>query len=231
MNGPIPTNEARRLEALREYQILDTEAEQIFDDLTTLAADICGVPIALVSLVDGSRQWFKSRIGVERKQTPRDMAFCAHTVMSNQPLYVSDAMADDRFAANPLVTGEPHIRFYAGFPLVNPEGHALGALCVIDREPRTLTPKQQEAMRILARQVIASMEMRRVSARLASVLVDVKMLQSLLPICAWCRRIRDENGNYSEVEHYISTHTDTDFTHCICPDCLSKQIQGKQNNP
>jgi GAF domain-containing protein len=230
MKAPIPTNEAQRLEALRSYQVLDTEAEQIYDGITALAAQICEVPVAMVSLVDESRQWFKSKLGVHQQQTPRDVAFCAHAILEDEPLYVSDAMADSRFADSALVTGEPHIRFYAGVPLVNPEGFVLGTLCVIDRKPRQLSARQQEAMRILARQVMSLLEMRRISARLADALANVKTLESLLPMCAWCHRIRDDKGHWSTVEAYLKARTDTEFTHGICQDCRAKHFPAKLGN-
>src|ERR1035441_598317 len=135
MKAPLPTNEAERLAALKEYHILDTGTEQSYDDITALASHICNVPIAMISMVDEARQWFKSRVGLEQQQTSRDVAFCAHAILQNEPLIVRDATKDRRFVDSPLVTGEPHIRFYAGFPLINAEGLALGTLCVIDRQP------------------------------------------------------------------------------------------------
>jgi GAF domain-containing protein len=230
MKAPIPTNEAQRLEALKSYQVLDTEAELIYDGITALAAHICEVPVAMVSLVDESRQWFKSKLGVHQQQTPRDVAFCAHTILQDEPLFVTDATVDSRFADSALVTGEPGIRFYAGYPLVNPEGFSLGALCVIDREPRKLSAKQQEAMQILVRQVMALLEMRRISAHLADALANVKQLESLLPVCAWCHRIRDDAGHWSTVEVYLKAHTDTDFTHGICQECRAKHFPPKPLN-
>lgn len=162
MNAPIPDNEGRRLAALRDYEILDTPGEQAFDDLTLLAAQLCGTPMAMVSLVDENRQWFKSRQGLSASETSRDIAFCAHTILRpDEVLEVRDAEADPRFADNPLVTTDPHIRFYAGAPLVSPSGHALGALCVMDHAPRSLTPAQLEALRALSRRVVAQLEMRR----------------------------------------------------------------------
>jgi GAF domain-containing protein len=155
MSYPIPENEAERLNTLRGYGILDTYPEDRFDDLTRLAASICGTPISLISLVDKDRQWFKSKTGLEVCQTPREDAFCAHAIMSPELLVVPDASQDPRFATNPLVLGEPHIRFYAGAPLAAPNGHNLGALCVIDRVPRQLSRDQLESLRILSRQVMA----------------------------------------------------------------------------
>jgi GAF domain-containing protein len=152
---PIPENEAERLNTLRGYEILDTHPEDRFDDLTRLAALICGTPISLISLVDEDRQWFKSKTGLEVCQTPREDAFCAHAIMSPELLLVPDASQDPRFATNPLVLGELHVRFYAGAPLTAPNGHHLGALCVIDRVPRQLSREQQESLRILSRQVMA----------------------------------------------------------------------------
>jgi GAF domain-containing protein len=152
---PIPENEAERLNTLRGYGILDTHPEDRFDDLTRLATLICGTPISLISLVDEDRQWFKSKTGLEMCQTPREEAFCAHAIMSPELLLVPDASQDPRFATNPLVLGELHVRFYAGAPLTAPNGHHLGALCVIDRVPRQLSREQLESLRILSRQVMA----------------------------------------------------------------------------
>jgi GAF domain-containing protein len=228
MKAPIPDNEAQRLAALKEYHILDTAAEQAYDDITALAAYLCDVPIAMISLVDTSRQWFKSKLGLNQQETPRDVAFCAHAILQTEPLIVRDALKDARFADSALVRREPHIRFYAGFPLATPEGLALGTLCAIDRRPRLLSASQKTAMQALSRQVMALLELRRVSARMAEALENVKTLHGLLPICAWCKRIRDDKGYWSQVEAYVHEHTGADFTHGICPDCLEQQRPKKR---
>ena len=153
--APRPSDEAERLKALRAYDVLDTPAEEAFDDLTRLAAQVCNAPIALVCLVDEERQWFKSKVGLEVSETSRDLSFCAHAVCQRDVFVVEDAARDERFADNPFVVGSPHIRFYAGMPLSAPEGgHAIGTLCVLDRQPRQLTPAQIEALRILSHQVM-----------------------------------------------------------------------------
>ncbi len=157
---PIPRNEADRLRALRSYKILDTKPEERFDDLTQLAAIICGAPISLITLIDADRQWFKSKVGLDVQETPRAQAFCTHAIMQPQTFVVPDATQDERFAKNPLVTGDPHIRFYAGAPLATSDGHLLGTMCVIDRKPRTLTDEQKKALELLGRQVVANMELR-----------------------------------------------------------------------
>ena len=227
MKARLPENEAQRLAALREYRILDSAAEQSYDDITALAAYLCDVPITMVSLVDESRQWFKSKLGLNQRETPRDVAFCAHAILQSEPLIVRDALKDIRFADSALVTRSPHIRFYAGFPLASPEGFALGTLCAIDRKPRQLSAEQKRAMQALSRQVMALLELRRVSAGLAEALEKVKTLQGLLPICAWCKRIRDDQGYWRQVEAYVHEHTGADFTHGICPECLEKQRPKK----
>ena len=161
MTYPVPGNDAERLRTLRAYKILDTKPEERFDELTRLAALICGVPISLISLIDTDRQWFKSRFGLDVQETPRAQAFCTHAIMQPDMFVVPDASKDERFAHNPLVTGDLHIRFYAGAPLAARDGHVLGTLCVIDREPHTLTEAQKEALKIVGRLVIANIELRR----------------------------------------------------------------------
>lgn len=159
--APLPPNEAERLKALYRYQILDTVAEAGFDDLTALAAYICGTPIALVSLIDQNRQWFKSKVGIDATETHRDLAFCAHAILQpNDLLIIQNALDDDRFFDNPLVTSDPNIRFYAGTPLVTNDGFPIGTLCTIDRVPRYLDFQQKEALRKLGHQVLTQMELR-----------------------------------------------------------------------
>jgi signal transduction histidine kinase/ActR/RegA family two-component response regulator len=160
--APIPDSEAARLEELRGYCVLDTPPEQPFDDITALAAQVCRRPIALVSLVDADRQWFKSRHGLDVAETPRDVAFCAHAILNpEQVMVVPDAHRDERFADNPLVTLSPHIRAYAGAPLVGAGGEALGTLCVLDREPADFSEADIAALRALARQAMVQLELRR----------------------------------------------------------------------
>jgi len=157
-----PDNEKQRLEALESYQIMDSLPEEDFDELTKMASQICGTPIALITLVDNSRQWFKSKLGIDVQQTPRAHAFCAHTIIDpSGVMVVSNAKEDQRFAENPLVTGDPNIAFYAGISLLTPEGMPMGSLCVIDTIPRTLDEQQLWSLKVLGKQVIAQMELRK----------------------------------------------------------------------
>jgi PAS domain S-box-containing protein len=160
LKAPLPIDESERLKSLREYEILDTAPEQSFDDITLLASHICKTPIALISLLDEDRQWFKSKIGMTESETSRDIAFCAHGILQPDIFLVPDTQADERFAANPLVTGNPKVRFYAGAPLTTSDGHALGMLCVNDQVPRELSNDQMDALRALSRQVVAQIELR-----------------------------------------------------------------------
>jgi light-regulated signal transduction histidine kinase (bacteriophytochrome) len=180
MKAPLPNDEVARLEALRQYHILDTDLEAAFDDLTRLAAHVCGTPIALVSLIDDCRQWFKSKVGLDATEIPRDIAFCAHAILQSDVLIVADTLADQRFATNPLVTADPFIRFYAGVPLIPPQGQVLGTLSVIDQVPRELSPEQVEALRILGRQVVKQLELRRNLIDLAQVSTKHKQTEAAL---------------------------------------------------
>lgn len=180
MKAPLPHNEEERLQALRRYEILDTDPEKEFDDLTLLASHICGAPVALISLVDQDRQWFKSKVGTTDNETPRDIAFCAHGILQAEVFVVNDAQADQRFATNPLVTGNSRIRFYAGAPLIAPGGHALGMLCVNDQVPRDLTAEQKRALQALSRQVVSLLELRRSLMELRVTVTQLKSAEGEL---------------------------------------------------
>ncbi len=177
----LPSNEAERLGALRSYRVLDTLAEDAYDDLVFLASTICRTPIALISLVDEHRQYFKAKVGVVVSETPRDLAFCAHTILEAKTLIVKDALEDERFAHNPLVTQEPKIRFYAGVPLQTPDGFSLGTLCAIDNQPRELTPDQEKALSVLARQVMTQLELRRAIFQLEDTLGNLAPTATATP--------------------------------------------------
>jgi anti-sigma regulatory factor (Ser/Thr protein kinase) len=202
------TDEEARLVALRRYRILDTEPEGGFDDLTMLASQVCGAPIALISLVDADRQWFKSRVGLSIAETSRAVSFCTHAIQQRDLFVIPDAAADARVRDNPFVTGEDHVRFYAGAPLLTPEGHALGTLCVLDRVSRTLTSEQVDALEALRRQAQAQLELRRNLIELEQALAErdraeaaqskligelrqaldsVRKLSGLMPFCATCQ--------------------------------------------
>jgi len=201
-------DESARIAALRRYQILDTEPESGFDDLTMLASLICGTPMALITLVDVDRQWFKSRVGLSISETARAVSFCTHAIQHRDLFIVPDARHDDRFRDNPFVAGDPEIRFYAGAPLVTPDGYALGTLCVFDKVVRTLTREQLEALSALCRQAETQLELRRNLIELKATLAerdraqaeqaklieelraahdDVRRLSGLIPFCSTCQ--------------------------------------------
>jgi hypothetical protein len=160
---PIPQNEAERLRSLREHQLMGTLPEAVYDEITRLATELCGTPISLLTFVDENRQWFKSKQGLEATETPREYSFCAHAIVDpNEVFVVEDARYDERFEDNPLTTGDPHVVFYAGVPVKDAEGNALGSLCVIDNRPRQLTPEKLQALKALAKLVNVHIELRKV---------------------------------------------------------------------
>ena len=247
----MPENEAERLNTLRGYGILDTRPEDRFDDLTRLAAIICGTPSSVISLVDEDRQWFKSKIGFTVCQTPREDAICAHAIMTPDVFVVEDASQDARFAANPMVLGEQHLRFYAGAPLAAPNGHRLGALCVLDRVPRQLSPDQLESLRILSRQVMTQVmlgknlqelktalqerdelerDMQKLIRDLQQAKEAIHTLKGLVPICYSCKKVRDDRGFWEHVEDYITKSIGVDTTSSLCPECLQKR-SGEGRDP
>jgi GAF domain-containing protein len=233
---PIKNTTAHRLALLAKYNILDTPPEADFDDLTHLAATLCGTPIALISLLDADRQWFKSRCGLEATETPIEQAICAHAVAQSDlgnTFIVADAAQDARFAENPLVTGDIGLRFYAGQSLIARDGTPVGTICVVDRvaRPDGLNATQQQALRVLARQVVAQMELRQTVQHLARVLTEkaamqaeVKELRALLPICSYCKDVRNDQDYWQSVEEYLASQGDVLCSHGVCPNCFDRAL-------
>ena len=192
----VPANEAQRLEALQRYDILDTSPEQAFDDLTMLASLICDAPVAMVNLIEDQRQWAKSTLGPVPQEIPRNLSFCAHSILQPERLMeVVDALQDERFADNPLVARPDGVRFYAGVPLVTPDGYALGSLCVLDTQPRDLTDPQREALKALGRQVVTQLELRRLARRFQEQSTTDELTQ------VWNRRAFDQRLAEEWVRH------------------------------
>lgn len=209
----IPNNEDERLHALREYSILDTLPEQDFEDITKIASEICQTPIALITLVDSDRQWFKSNHGLNVTETPRDYAFCAHAINNpNEILTVKDSREDIRFVDNPLVNGYPNVIFYAGVPLVNPAGFSLGTICVIDNKPRELSEKQLDSLRSLSNQVVRLFEFRRMN----------KMLQESQ------KEIQTRNAELEQFAYVLSHDIKSPLNNIISlTEILTNNLKGK----
>ena len=220
----IPENEQARLRALSEYRILGTRPEESYDDITRMASLVCGTPIALLSLVDADRQWFKSKVGIDAEETPRDWSFCAHAIHTDQPLIVADALEDDRFIDNPLVCGDPKIRFYAGFPLNNDTSHRIGTLCVIDRKPNHLKDNQLQIMEALSRQVVAFLDLRKRSINLLESFCSEGKPPGIISTCSYCRKAKDERGQWVYLDQYLSQRSTLHFSHGICDSCIEEHV-------
>lgn len=220
----IPINEAERLKALSEYRILGTKPEQNYDDITKIASLTCDTPIALLSLVDTNRQWFKSKVGVDVEETVRDWSFCAHAIHSPEPLIIEDALQDERFVDNPLVKGDPQIRLYAGFPLQNDQNHRIGTLCVIDRKPHGLTDVQCEIMESLARQAVSFLELRKRSIKLIESFGSLTDAGGIISTCSYCRKAKDTSGHWMHLDKYLSSRSNLNFSHGICDTCIEEHF-------
>lgn len=248
----LPLNEKERLKALEEYSILDTPSEKDFNDLSLLASKICGTPISLVSLVDEKRQWFKSKQGLEAQETPREYAFCAHALLEPEKIMVvENSLEDPRFSDNPIALGSPNVVFYAGAPLVTPEGHALGTLCVIDNKPKKLNQEQKDALRALANQVMGQMELRKRNRILQetakslekaneelktfayTISHDIKApIKGITTIAAWMEseykdKLDERGQKYIELIHYRADHLDKLVEGIIEYSRTDKQTAGK----
>jgi len=221
---PNKQKENIRLEALRSYQILDSAAEESFDDITHLASQICDTPIALISLVDTHRQWFKSRVGLDVCETDRELSFCAHNLTGNELLIVPDASEDDRFRSNALVTGDPYIRFYAGAPIINRDGHSLGSVCVIDQKSREITDQQKEILKRLANQTMVLLEARKTSMKLAETIATLETVKNFMTICSTCKKIKIKKGQWASFEEFLMDHKDFDLSHGLCESCYDTQF-------
>lgn len=220
--APHPANEAARLEALRRYDILDTAPETVFDDLAILASTVTGSPIATFTLVDAERQWFKSVVGLDIRETEREAAFCSYTILEEEALVVPDATRDPRFRDNRLVLDAPGVRFYAGIPVRSREGLNIGTVCVIDRQPRlALLEHQRTALEAIARQASAMLELRRTAAELSGVLREVRLLSAVLPLCFSCRRYRTDDGTWVSADERLAA-AGSEVAYGICPSCLAE---------
>lgn len=220
----IPENEVQRIQALRKYQLLDTGPEPEYDELVQLASEICNAPMSLISLIDTDRQYFKSNKGFAGPSSPRDTAFCTHAILDDTILEIEDAQKDIRFHDNPLVTDDPNIRFYAGMPLVNPDGFKLGTLCVLDKKPRKLSPLQRQALETLGRQVVKQFELRLKNRELNS-LSDIQ--NKMLSVIS--HDVRGPLNSLQILLEFIDpTETDTQELKEILTDALKLVGNGRE---
>jgi PAS domain S-box-containing protein len=232
----LPTNENERLKALQSYQILDTLSEGEFDRITELASIICNTPIALISLIDANRQWFKSKVGLDAAETARDISFCQHAILDVNLFQVENAMEDERFKDNPLVTGNPNIRFYAGYPLQDPNGYNLGTLCVINQEPQKLTLQQEKALQLLAQEVVANMVNRKNTAQKEQLAKLFDLSLNLMCIATTDGNFVEINQTWEEVLGYVTQDLKgTSFLDLIHPDDIPATLKvmgelSEQNN-
>ncbi|MFA6190981.1 MAG: diguanylate cyclase [Sulfurimonas sp.] len=228
--APLPHNEQERLAELKKYDILDTEPEAIFESMVQLAAYICKTPISAISLIDENRQWFKAIVGIDATETPRDVAFCAHAILQDEPMVIRDALLDERFHDNPLVAGGPGIRFYAGVPLVTPSGLHLGTLCVIDVEPRELPQEQIEAVKTLADSVMAHLDLRLSHKEIRKYVDDLQLSATIFDTARESIVVTDENNCFITVNPAFTATTGYSLNEIIgkTPSILSSGKQSKE---
>lgn len=218
--APIPSGEDRRLDALHRFGVLDTPPERTFDDIVLQAAALCDAPMAVLSLIDRERSWVKAAHGLERGELPRDVAFCSHAICQEEPLVVPDALLDERFMDNELVTGAPFVRAYAGAP-VHVQGQRFGTVAVVDLVPRAFDAGDLDSLQTLARLAGDQFELRRRAAELSRTLERLRTLEGLLPVCRECGDVRDGDG-WLPMDHYLAAHTGSLVSHGMCPVCLPR---------
>jgi GAF domain-containing protein len=218
--GRQPAHEQARLDALLRYGILDSPPERRFDDIAKLAAAALDMPIAMVSLVDDDRQWSMATVGIARGDVPRAQSFCTHALTQDWLLVIEDASIDPRVNATIMVSGPLQARFYAGAPLITPEGQRVGTVCVMDKTPRTLARRELDILAGLARQTVELLEHRLTAARLGDAQQRLQTMATLIPICSHCRKVRDEDNHWLTLERLVQAKTGSRFTHGICPDCV-----------
>lgn len=216
----LSTREQARLDALHGYGVLDGEPEARYDEIAKLAAAALEMPIAMVSLVDADRQWALAAVGIARGEVPRAQSFCTHAIGRDEPLVIEDASTDPRVGSTLWVTGSTRARFYAGAPLVTPQGHHVGTICVIDRATRTLAQRELDILTGLARQTVELLEHRLTTARLFDARARLQTMVALIPICSHCRKVRDESNHWLTLERMVQAKTGSRFTHGICPECV-----------
>lgn len=227
--APLPSNEAERLAELRKYNILDTEPEAAFSGMTQLAAYICQTPFAAISLVDEHRQWFKAIVGADVSETPRDIAFCAHTILTPDPMVIPNVLEDDRFFDNPVVAGLLNLRFYAGVPLVTPAGFRLGTLCVFDQQPRQLTQQQIDAIKTLANSVMAHLDLRLSHKQIRKYVDDLQLAASIFDSASESMLVTDAENRIITVNPAFTAITGYEADEVVGrnPSVLSSGKQGE----